>query len=306
MPNDAPETDNPSSKRGTRNSPRPRPWWPRPGQGPSNSLLWWGTVVGLLAAVVMVLTIVVPLFGGMFATSAGQLEPRQGPKDETAVVGPTATSAGESSGPDSNERRETNDPAAFNTGDCLQLSKKNTRLADCETEHNAQIIGVSGECTSNALLRFLGGTPDIDVVRADVTVQSGPDNRCIAALPEEFDVRYSLENALASTNSESFRQCYDELLGQGVGCEQPHTGEVVKVLPADSSGSLNCAAAAERYMGLPVAEVSDDLAVAPRTNDGDSLKYCLVSVKGSNSLTSTIRDLGNSSLPIQADDGTRQ
>lgn len=195
-------------------------------------------------------------------------------------------------------------PETNQVGDCFVFTKDERQQTACDAVHNAQLYALSEPCNKVVLFEFLGGNPGVDVVRRDLVNEESPNGGCTVALPPPLKLSMSLQNVLTGEETDFMRQCYDARRDRDVGCEDVHTAEVVKTEGPGSVTALDCNQAAEVYLGLGRDEFIDQLSVVQR--ETSLFRRCLVEAKGDNVLTSTLRLVSRSALPIAADDGVRQ
>lgn len=256
--------------------------------GPSPVLSWlaaWAGIFGLVAGIV-----------GLVLALPGWMAPqaRAVPSaNEQLIQGSASSSAGSIPSPKGTTASE---DYAASIGTCLSRADDGSSEVPCEVPHRAEVIASSGECNTGALTGYLGGNRSIDIVRNDLRLAKLSSGECSASLPPTMSVLTSVRGILDTTHSAAFRQCLNARTGMDVACDQKHTGEVVSVVDLSNAKPLNCDAAADRYMNHSLADFASQLTAS---NETASKNYrCVVSVKGSNSLTSTLRALGTTSLPI--------
>lgn len=87
-----------------------------------------------------------------------------------------------------------------------------------------------------------------------------------------------------------------------MGCDVPHTGELVGVPAGSVPDQAGCESAASAYLSLTFGRVSDRLKVLtlPTTDPNDGRPRCVIAVRGNEVLTASIRNLRTSALPLTA------
>jgi hypothetical protein len=174
-------------------------------------------------------------------------------------------------------------------GTCLDVGGSRT---PCDTEHAAEVFNASGDCSSDALLGYLGGAAGEDVLRDNLpinTVILDAATVCSIGSPDGM-LEGPNKDALLGSNGDRWRRCGDEL-GRDTSCAGPHKSEVVFDRGA-SAEPLDCPTRAEAFLGRPYGQVSDDLAL--RQNG----RLCVIEVRGDNMLTRSLRRLGVGSEPF--------
>lgn len=154
------------------------------------------------------------------------------------------------------------------------------------------------------MIGYLGGNPDLDVLRAHVV--TGADPSCLVTTADNTDLTLSIKGILdvsRGSAGDSFRLCRDDrTTATDVGCNVPHTGEYVGVPAGTVPDQLGCEAAAKNYLNVSVNEVSDRLAVTPlpTSNPDDGRPRCVITVRGNQTLTGSIRNVRTNALPLAA------
>jgi hypothetical protein len=82
-------------------------------------------------------------------------------------------------------------------------------------------------------------------------------------------------------------------LAREISCDEIHKSEVIFDGPV-TSGAVNCPGRVDAYLETPFANRSRDLELQ-QVDD-----TCVISARGRNVLTESLRRLGTASLPIQA------
>lgn len=163
---------------------------------------------------------------------------------------------------------------------------------DCELPHRYESF--NGECTVAGLVRWMGGRPDIDVVRAGV--RAIDDGSCRADF--RIDVTGSGSGALARSDAAVFRRCYDSRSNAVLSCNQPHTVEYVAASSPGMAKSGDCESAATGYLNIAAQRRSDELRVKRIESSptaGDNAR-CVIEVLGSQRLAVSVRGIGQEQL----------
>ncbi|MGY1711381.1 hypothetical protein ACI8AC_17930 [Geodermatophilus sp. SYSU D00758] len=175
-------------------------------------------------------------------------------------------------------------------GTCLDAAGE---PAPCDAPHSSEVFGL-GDCGTDALLGYLGGTPEDDVVRDDLPIASvsrDGEVYCTVVAPSDR-LSSRNEDVLLGRAGDSWRRCEDELDRQ-VGCSEPHVTEVIFDHPGGST-PVDCQGRADEYLETPLRQEAADLELL---QDG---QRCLIAVRGDNVLTASLRRLRSGSLPIEA------
>jgi hypothetical protein len=156
------------------------------------------------------------------------------------------------------------------------------------------VFDATGDCSVSSLLRYLGGKADEDVLLSNLEIASTDAHGarlCTVSSPIGSLVGNN-KDVLLSTAGDAWRRCLDELIRE-VACVNEHKSEVIY---DGSSGAdaVDCSRRADKYLGTPFAHRARDLELlqADRT--------CVISARGNNILTDSLRRLGTSALPLEA------
>ncbi len=175
-------------------------------------------------------------------------------------------------------------------GACLDAS---SAIVACDGEHAAEAFSQSSECTHDALLEYLGGTPGLDVLRSNLEHESlvlNGEPLCIVRVPP--DSLHSNRDVLLSRAGDVWRRCHDQL-SREVACSEPHVSETI-FEQRTSREVLACADRANAYLGTTFDRHADDLELL---RDG---KRCYLKARGENLLLESLRRLGSGALPVEA------
>lgn len=234
------------------------------------------TVVGAAATVISVTGENDPSFD----TSVSKEESRQ-PSDEGAAASDNADDPAPSS--------------PVQIGDCLD---ERLDVLDCSAVHAYEIVALE-TCDDTAFIRYLGGDPAVDIVRAKGERLTLPTGRtvCVARGPMTgVESVGSVAGVLGTADGDAWRACADARTGlTDVPCSQPHTAEYV-LLPSQSMSGVTCDDVAETYLGAPLDRFDGRLVV--ETDQRTDGIRCSVSTLGADLLGASIRGIGVSALPL--------
>jgi len=193
--------------------------------------------------------------------------------------------------PPASTEAEVDTPAARPVGECLAADDQ---VTDCLAPHASQVVSSTAACDEAVVSQFLG-LSERDVLRPDLTPTALPEGSgCRLLLAEGSQLTGSLQAAFKEPRSPvaaQARHCVDIDL-RPVSCADPHHGEVV----GETDDTAHCISVATDFLGRSASSLPNNLALAART--GQSVE-CIVSVKGANTLTQTLRDIGQRALPIE-------
>jgi hypothetical protein len=148
----------------------------------------------------------------------------------------------------------------------------------------------------NRLVRYMGGDPNIDVLNSTLSVRpikQGVQDLCAV---KTSGFQGPLKMVLMSRLGDRYRQCWERATGVEIPCDKPHVSETTYVRSSPSAESINCPARAAVYLGVGIEQFNAQLQNRQQTTGQTIL--CLVSVLGDNSLTSSVRDVRQNSLPL--------
>lgn len=254
----------------------PQPGPPAPAPRPGRSSRRWVPVVLALAVLAGLVATVAVLLGNRDDDGGGG----------TATDGGSPVASTTPSTPAGEEGAPATAASALAVGDCLDAASAPTA---CDGAHAAEVYSTA-DCSTQALLQYLGGQPGTDVLRQDLdTAQVGA--ACTVGLPDA-DLDGSAQGVL-DERADQWRRCLDGD-GAALPCSEPHAAEVVFEQQV-ATDPLDCDSRAGDYMGVPFSRHDADLLVRP---EGTT---CVVEVRGSNVLTASLRDLDQGALPLEAD-----
>jgi hypothetical protein len=235
----------------------------------------------LMFVVIPVLALTVSVLDLMSNSS-----PQKPDESSAPAMTPPASSTGAS--PDAAQSK---DMAEMQIGICLNKSYEAT---PCDAPHAFEVVSRGESCPEDEVLAYLGGSPGQDVLRPDLTFQPGApgtEAACILQLPAGAE-GMTAKDVLLGDQDDLWRRCLDEL-ARDVPCAESHRAEWVSdgVEPGEA---VDCTGRADVYLKTPFAQLSDDLELLQQ---GDG---CLLSVRGDNLLTASLRRLGSAALPMIA------
>lgn len=184
-------------------------------------------------------------------------------------------------------------PQASKVGDCLTADSTSV---PCDVEHRQQIFALAGDCSSMTLVRFLGGVPRTDVLREDLVLRQREGNSCSVLLPESLKATTTLQDILLTSESARFRRCYDAMADRDVDCGEVHTAEYVFEELGRTTNTTDCTQHATAYMGTEIKPLFRTLEVQGLASEERAL--CRISVKGTNTLVGSLRNLGSKPVPL--------
>jgi hypothetical protein len=248
------------------------------------------TVAGVVAVLIPVGALValvndsLSIFDRLFAHGAAAADHNSTAPRSTE----TAASDGRPTSPAARDASSTPNTAATSCESRLHVP------TDCQLGHSYERL--KGPCTTENLVSFMGGNPGVDIVLARV-VRTKVSNQCLIEFGKE--VEGSAEGVLGSNHDDAWRRCVERTRNAFVGCDQPHSGEY---LGANSGGLVTqkaCERAAEVYLETSLSTVAEDLQVQSvrDTNSNAFEARCVLSVRGVQLLSGSVRALRNARLP---------
>lgn len=170
----------------------------------------------------------------------------------------------------------------------------------CDGPHAYEAVEMSADCSSSALMAYLGGDEGIDVLGPGVgssVVQIDGSTTCAVTAPAGGTLVSTARESLRSSAGDAWRWCLSQENDTSISCSTSHDREVIGPT-GTQTGALNCAARADRYLEVPLRNHDRQLYVTSEQVDG--AQRCIVGVRGDNRLTASLRRLRSSSLPITA------
>lgn len=230
------------------------------------------------AAVCYALTIVVMILGNVPAT----VRP-------TTPAGP---SVAPSSAVTTTERPKSPQTVAAGPR-CWSAAKEGI---DCREKHRFEELLGATNCDQAAVVRFLGGSPAVDVVTAQPAAAPGG----VCAVQTDEDVMGSAHNVLQQGTAAGWRRCFDRRTQSAVNCSQLHSREYVATGSTRRPTPDECTAAAATYLNQLPANLVDDLVVGVKdvpSGNRDPAR-CTIDARGNQLLDDSVRSLGVRPVPI--------
>jgi len=241
----------------------------------------------LVTTLVLIATFFAAVAG--FLSDSGLSGSSGGGSDDRAIPGSTpidpAPSAPSSSGSGPAAR------ASDVVGSCLDHGGAPTA---CDGPHVAEVFDLSGDCSHDSLLDYLGGSPGRDVLRTDLAVQSRLAeglSTCVVIDPSGTRTSTS-QDSLLGRSGDVWRRCRDELSRER-SCADEHESEVIYEQRVTGE-ALDCEARADEYLEFPFDAHAEDLELL---QDG---RRCYIAARGDGVLTHSLRRLGSNALPLTA------
>jgi hypothetical protein len=240
-----------------------------------------GGVAALIVTVATVIAMYVALFGSPFS---------RGSEGKTATRNVTGSFYGSTPA----EPAPARDATSPKTGDCLTDS---FTYSNCSSQHKFEIYQVPPHCTEGDLIMYMGGDPQIEVLRArsaQVPVGKPTVQACVVQADGDTHPNFSAKGVLSSAAGSFWRRCQDRRTGQStVSCADEHTGEYVRVQAGTSVDQSSCERATDAYLGAGLSRLGDRLVMrvladSPPTSDQP---HCLVETRGPELLTASIRNI---------------
>ena len=234
-----------------------------------------------------------PQSPGCCSISTGTIRP---------IPPPTGLPNGGSAPGSSSSTGPPNTNASLAPGTCLTSSPA---VVPCGATHVYEVARLAGSgCTVSAVLPYLGGDPNLDLTIAttrSIQIPGRPGSACVVTNPGGVGLSGSASDVLLGDEGSAWRRCLDSR-GQPktVSCAALHSGEYVGVPPGTVPNLQQCEAAAANYLSTPIDRVSRDLKVSSlQSGDpGDEQPRCLISVRTTDLLQTSVRNLGSSTVPL--------
>ena len=174
---------------------------------------------------------------------------------------------------------------------CLSSSET---AVPCDTQHDGEVISSVSSCGSDVLVNYMGGNVAVDTLSPGISyepISSG----CKVSFP------YSLEESVEGKwvadlrHLPGLRSCFNpDRADQVVGCNEPHTGEVVYSQSGGDGANLSCDAKAADYMDANKDKWQDMLKTEGIEHNGSWL--CVAKTRNNNFLDGTLRSLGSQKI----------
>ena len=170
----------------------------------------------------------------------------------------------------------------------------------CGSPHSREVFAkpAGSSCDSSALILYMGGTPDIDLLASGIDVKpfGNAEDQCVVERTSGMP-NVSLKDIWTVDNDHNgykdggeFRRCLNRQ-GQPTSCDTDHASEEFFNAPTD----VNCGKKYEEFSGRPV---DHSIRVSQSSSGGNIVCRAEVQVS-TDKLTASIRDLENASLPIK-------
>ena len=170
----------------------------------------------------------------------------------------------------------------------------------CDSPHSREVFAkpADSSCDTGALILHMGGMPGIDLLASNIDVKplENTEDRCVVERPSGMP-HVSLKDIWTSDNDHNgykdggeFRRCFNRQ-GQATSCDADHASEEFYDAPEE----VDCGKKYEDFSGRPV-----DRNIRVTRQSRDHRIVCRAEVQVSTDrLTASVRDLGNSTLPIK-------
>ena len=259
----------------------------RPVEQPPSDRWQWARKVNAHPVAYLLGFIAIPII----ALGIDSVDLLHGWNDPPASTSPSSASSNSESSPPTAGASAIATQGAAPEGSCLDADNEAT---PCDAPHVSEVFDATGDCSVTSLLRYLGGKPDGDVLLSSLEIASTDDHGaslCTVSSPIGSLVGNN-EDVLLSTAGDAWRRCLDELMRE-IPCANEHKSEVI--YDGISGGeAVDCARRADEYLDTPFAHRARDLELLQ--ND----RTCVISARGDNILTGSLRRLGTSALPLEA------
>lgn len=180
------------------------------------------------------------------------------------------------------------------------VSTTQVKPLPCTEDHTGEVVASPQSCNAETLTTYVGGNPDVDVVRVHSILPVGKAVPCEARVAAPFQ-NQSMRGAFAGPAGEYLRLCVDDRLAtKEVGCNAPHTLEYVGVADSLAPSLNDCELAAETYLRVGLNTVNSHLkveAVQARALDATHPR-CRLRARGSDLFNGSLRNLGTNALPL--------
>ncbi len=275
-------TETPSQKDGAdlKVTPEPRKdWWRRA----EVIALVVAAVAGAVVATVAVLTLGPPLSkDGLEAGRSASVDPPAVLPKESAAQEVTGEEV--SSNPDAQKTMEV-EPLPLTPGCAAEDT-----FTSCEAEHDSEVAAIQ-PCTADGLVKFMGGTTQLEVLRDVLSVEPREDLCLIRGI--DSSTKQSLAHILRIPAGDTYRRCWAIETDTEVGCDVPHFAEQIY---AGGSEGVDCEQRFADYVDKDFGAFANYLEIEARPG---STSACWVKMRVSNQLTASIRNLKDRPLPLQ-------
>lgn len=250
-----------------------------------------GTIATVVIAITAVLTLVLNYTQGGPAASgpATAALPPQSATETSALLPSQSTTETPTALPSFSDS-----DSAFGTVEAQPASALGCWIGDtqisCEAEHNTEVVDM-GACTRDGLVKFMGGTPSLDVLRNALTVESTESGCSIRGI--EPRTKQSLSGILDGSAGDAYRKCWVKSTDSEVACDEPHFAEQIY---SGTVESVDCEQRFADYVGQGLERFAQQLEV--EANPG-ATTTCWVKTRVSNELIASLRNLKDRPLPFQ-------
>lgn len=204
-----------------------------------------------------------------------------------STASPTSTPSPKTAPSENDARRD--DAEASAVGSCIAEDA----VVPCDSLHQEQIFA-DDDCSPRKLIEYLGGNPDVDVLRPDLDIERRSERECSVPVPNGMN--WSAQGMLATDGGTLWRWCRNSVTNQDVPCSEAHDAEVISLYPQPREEELECRTDAEAYMDRKWSGVSTDLVLSSMGHEAGEI--CVVQPRGNNSLDDSIRRIGTRALPL--------
>lgn len=257
----------------------------------------WQPITAALSLILMAMTLVATLPGATNETYAlidkfrGQ--PSPGSLQSSSSESPSTSPAIEPHSATANE-------SSTQTGSPVSGCYDGDTPTPCDSPHSQEVFAKPDgfSCDTSALILHMGGMPSIDLLASNIDVKplENTEDRCVVERPSGMP-HVSLKDIWASDNDHNgykdggeFRRCFNRQ-GQATSCDADHASEEFYDAPEE----VDCGKKYEDFSGRPV-----DRNIRVTRQSRDHRIVCRAEVQVSTDrLTASVRDLGNSTLPIK-------
>lgn len=161
----------------------------------------------------------------------------------------------------------------------------------CNQAHTAEMVEMEA-CSSEALIGFMGGSPQTDILRKSLMVSESDDGCLVEGI--DGGTRGSLENIFKSAAGDVYRSCWDDVTDQEIGCDIPHFAE--RIYHGNDS-EVSCEQNFATFTGRPFQQYSSKLGLEEQAAAG--LTSCWVTTRSKNLLCGSVRNLGDREIRFE-------
>lgn len=245
-----------------------------PGQETAAATRWLAYLAGLA------------LLTGLPATFYNLRELRSKEPPPTSTVSnsaATSVSAVATGSPTTDQR---SGPSPTTGAGCYRLEAP----VPCSSTHTSEVFPAEN-CDRESLLHFLGGTPGVDQLSGGISIEPTKNSSCRVTGDVVEALARSLQDVLDDPLGDKLRACALVASGEFVGCDTPHTAELIYLGKKD----VDCRQPFRAY--ADIAFQGHDTALKLQKVADESVA-CWVQTRSANTLTSSLRHLGTRDLPL--------